>query len=67
MRCATSTPGLLLRVSDIGLKVFYVSKRVSGRMRRFKIGPYLPLALARSSRYGGSWAALKMCYRVGPA
>lgn len=39
------TPGLLLRVSDTGLKVFYVSKRVNGRMRRFKIGPYPILSL----------------------
>lgn len=39
------TPGLLLRVSDTGLKVFYVNKRGSGSMRRFKIGPYPVLSL----------------------
>lgn len=40
------TPGLVLRVSDTGLKVFYVCKRVNQQMRRFKIGPYPILSLA---------------------
>jgi integrase len=39
------TPGLVLRVSDTGLKVFYVCKRVNQQMRRFKIGPYPILSL----------------------
>jgi integrase len=39
------TPGLVLRVSDTGLKVFYVCKRVNQKMRRFKIGPYPILSL----------------------
>ena len=39
-------PGLVVRVSDTGLKVFYVCKRVNGHMRRFKIGPCTVLDLA---------------------
>ncbi len=39
------TPGLVLRVSDTGLKVFYLCKRVNQQMRRFKIGPYPILSL----------------------
>ena len=35
----------MLRVSDTGLKVFYVCKRVNQKMRRFKIGPYPILSL----------------------
>jgi integrase len=36
---------LLLRISDTGLKVYYVCKRVGGRLRRFKIGPHPILSL----------------------
>jgi len=39
------TPGLLVRVSVSGLKVFYVCKRVNQKMRRLKIGPYPILSL----------------------
>jgi integrase len=38
-------PGLHLRVSATGGKVFYVAKRLNGRMRRFKIGSYPILSL----------------------
>ena len=38
----TLLPGLHLRVSASGSKVFYLSKRVDNRMRRIKVGAYLP-------------------------
>lgn len=38
-------PGLHLRVSATGGKVFYVSKRVNGDMKRIKIGSYPILSL----------------------
>lgn len=34
------TPGLHLRVSVTGAKVFYLSARANGQRRRIKIGPY---------------------------
>lgn len=42
-------PGLHLRVSATGGKVFYVSKRINGRMKRIKVGawPILSLSDAR--------------------
>lgn len=42
-------PGLHLRVSATGGKVFYISTRVNGRMKRIKIGtwPILTLHEAR--------------------
>lgn len=42
-------PGLHLRVSASGLKVFYVSRRVKGRMRRIKIGSW-PILSLRDAR-----------------
>ncbi|WP_431197858.1 Arm DNA-binding domain-containing protein [Roseibium album] len=38
-------PGLHLRVSSTGKKVFYLSKRIDGRMRRIKIGAWPILSL----------------------
>lgn len=38
-------PGLHVRVSSTGRKVFYVSKRFNGRMKRIKIGPWPILSL----------------------
>lgn len=38
-------PGLHLRVSATGEKVFYVSKRINGRMKRIKIGSWPVLTL----------------------
>ena len=42
----TIVPGLHVRVSSAGSKVFYVSARHDGRTRRIKIGPYPTLSLA---------------------
>lgn len=39
-------PGLLLRVSQSGSKVWYLTTRVQGRLRRIKIGTYPILTLA---------------------
>lgn len=39
-------PGLLIRVSSSGQKVWYVHKRVDGRMRRVRIGAYPLLSLS---------------------
>lgn len=38
-------PGLHLRVSATGGKVFYISKRIDGQMKRIKIGPWPVLTL----------------------
>ncbi len=39
-------PGLLIRVSNSGKKVWYILKRVDGRMRRIRVGAYPLLSLA---------------------
>lgn len=41
-------PGLLIRVSNSGQKVWYVHKRVDGRMRRVRIGAYPLLSLSEA-------------------
>ncbi|MCP4934824.1 MAG: DUF4102 domain-containing protein, partial [bacterium] len=39
-------PGLHLRISNTGKKVWYVATRVRGRMRRIKIGNYPTISLS---------------------
>jgi len=46
----TKISGLHVRVSNAGAKVFYISKRVDGRRRRLKIGPYPVISLADARR-----------------
>jgi hypothetical protein len=42
----TVLPGLHVRVSATGGKVWYLATRVDGRMRRIKLGPYPVLSLS---------------------
>lgn len=44
------TPGLHLRVSVTGAKVFYLSARADGQRRRIKIGPFPIVSLADARR-----------------
>lgn len=44
------TPGLHLRVSVTGAKVFYLSARANGQRRRIKIGPYPIVSLVDARR-----------------
>ncbi|MEQ9637884.1 MAG: tyrosine-type recombinase/integrase [Devosia marina] len=44
------TPGLHLRVSSTGAKIFCLSIRVDGQRRRIKIGPYPIVSLADARR-----------------
>lgn len=46
----SKTPGLHLRVSVTGAKVFYLSARADGQRRRIKIGPYPIVSLADARR-----------------
>ena len=45
-------PGLLIRVSNSGKKVWYILKRVDGRMRRIRVGAYPLLSLADARQAG---------------
>jgi len=46
----SKAPGLHLRVSSTGAKVFYLSARADGQRRRIKIGPYPIISLADARR-----------------
>jgi integrase len=44
----TLCPGLILRVTETGLKVFYRQGRVNGQSRRIKIGPFPTLSVDKA-------------------
>jgi len=50
----TVLPGLHIRVSATGAKVWYLATRAGGRMRRIKLGKYPVISLADARQYAQS-------------
>lgn len=62
----TSTPGLILRISPQGRKVFYFYRKIGGRQERVNIGPF-PAVSVKAAQDRVSELAVDVMRGVNPA